>query len=136
MKPLHLLFIGLFLSFSTLSSAQVYRFKTSSFSIMEKDAKGKWGNWSDFKKAELIITLDGTKDRIIINTREMQLFKIISYGQKIVTEYDETVPFECEDNGGGPCRIMIVTRKNKDNRMKIYVNYNDVKMVYNVYNYN
>ena len=31
---------------------------------------------------------------------------------------------------------MIVTRKNQNNRMQIYVNYNDVKMVYNVYNSN
>lgn len=134
MKLVYLFFIGLLLNINNPISAQVYRFKTSSLSIMEKDAKGKWGEWSDFKKAELIITLDGSKDRIIVNTREMQLFKILSYGQKIVTEFDETVPFECEDNNGGPCNIMIVTRKNQDNRMQIYINYNDVKMVYNVYN--
>jgi hypothetical protein len=134
MKLVYLFFIGLLFNMNNPITAQVYRFKTSSVSIMEKDAKGKWGEWSDFKKAELIITLDGSKDRIIVNTREMQLYKILSYGQKIETEFDETVPFDCEDNNGGPCSIMIVTRKNQDNRMQIYINYNDVKMVYNVYN--
>jgi hypothetical protein len=137
MRLLKIVFLTLFLSFVTHSvSAQVYRFKTSSLSVMKKDEKGKWGKWSDFGKAELIITLDGAKDRIIVNSIEMQLFKIIAYGEKVETEFDETVPFECEDNGGGKCTIMIVTRKNQDNRMQFYINYNDVRMVYNIYNSN
>jgi hypothetical protein len=134
MKTISLLILSLFLSFSLPAVAQIYRFKTSSVSVMEKDAKGKWGNWSDFKKAELIITLDGKKDRIIVNSREMQLFKIVSYLKKVETQYDETVPFDCVDNAGGSCSILIVTKKNEDNRMQFYINYNDVRMVYNIYN--
>ena len=135
MKLLQSLFICLFLSFGIQqTSAQVYRFKTSSLSVMKKDDKGKWGNWSEFGKAELIISLDGPKNRIIVNSIELQLFNIISYGEKITTEYDETLTFECEDNEGGPCTILIVTRKNQNNRMQFYINYNDVRMVYNIYN--
>lgn len=114
--------------------AQTYRFKTSSLSIIEKDKKGKWGNWSDFKKAELIIELDGSKNRIIINSEQLQLFTIASYGKVTDNETDKTVPFLCEDNNGAPCMIMIITRKKENNRMQIYVNYQDLKMVYNVYN--
>jgi hypothetical protein len=136
MKYFKILLVCFLLSFNSKTVAQTYRFKTSSFSMMEKDTKGKWGKWSDFKKAEMIITLDGKKDRIIINSREMQLFKIVSYGEKIVTVFDETIPFECEDNEGGTCTILIVTRKNQNNRMQFYVNYNDTKMVYNIYNDN
>ena len=40
----------------------------------------------------------------------------------------------CEDNNGAPCMIMIITRKNEDNRMQFYINYQDLKMVYNIYN--
>jgi hypothetical protein len=135
MKLLQLVFLGLFLSFGAQqTSAQIYRFKTSSLSVMEKDDKGKWKEWSEFGKAELIITLDGTKNRITVNSLEMQLFKIISYGEKISTEYDDTLTFECQNNDGGACTIMIVTRKNQNNRMQFYINYNDVKMVYNIYN--
>lgn len=135
MKLLQLVFLGLFLNFGVQqTSAQIYRFKTSSLSVMEKDDKGKWKDWSEFGKAELIITLDGTKNRITVNSLEMQLFKIISYGEKIETEFDETLTFECQNNDGGTCTIMIVTRKNQNNRMQFYINYNDVKMVYNIYN--
>ena len=99
MKLLQSLFICLFLSFGVQqASSQVYRFKTSSLSVMKKNDLGKWGDWSEFGKAELIITLDGAKNRIIVNSIELQLFNIISYGQKISTEYDDTITFECEDN--------------------------------------
>ncbi len=136
MKSFRLLFICVLFMSSFTASAQVYRFKTSSVSIMEKNDKGKWGEWSDFKKCELIITLDGKKDRIIVNTREMQLYKIVSYMTTLEDEENKTVPFVCEDNAGGECTILIITRKKEDNRMQIYINYNDVKMVYNVYNSN
>ena len=135
MKLLRSLFICLFLGFGMQqATAQVYRFKTSSLSVMKKDDKGKWGKWSEFGKAELIITLDGEKNRIIVNSIELQLFNIITYGEKISTEYDDTVTFECVDNDSGSCTIMIVTRKNQNNRMQFYINYNDVRMVYNIYN--
>jgi hypothetical protein len=135
MKLVHTFFLVLFLSFGTQQvSSQVYRFKTSSLSVMEKDEKGKWGKWSDFGKAELIITLDGSKNRIVVNSLELQLFKIKSYGEKISTEFDDTLTFDCVNNDGGACTIMIVTRKNQNNRMQFYINYNDIKMVYNIYN--
>ena len=135
MKLLRSLFICVFLSFGVQqATAQVYRFKTSSLSVMKKDDKGKWGKWSEFGKAELIITLDGAKNRIVVNSIELQLFNIINYGEKVSTEFDDTVTFECVDNDGGSCTIMIVTRKNQNNRMQFYINYNDVRMVYNIYN--
>jgi hypothetical protein len=133
MKFLQIVFLSLFLSLGIQkSNAQVYRFKARSVSVVDKDAKGKWGKWSDFKKAELIITLDGKKDRIIVNTRELQLFKIITYGEKITTPTDDTVPFICVNNNGEPCTILIITRKNQNNRMQFYINYNDAKIVYNI----
>lgn len=136
MKSIQLLIVFSFFSFSNIATSQIYRFKTSSMSIMEKNTKGKWGEWTEFKKAELIISLDGKKDRIIVNSVEMQLFTILSYGEKVVTEYDETVPFECEDNTGAKCTILIVTRKNQNNRMQFYINYPDLRMVYNMYSSN
>lgn len=136
MRVCKVVVITLFLLLSQITFAQVYRFKTSSLSVMEKDSKGKWGEWSDFKEAILIITLDGAKDRIIVNSREMQLYSIVSYGEKLENEFDETLTFDCEDNQGAACTIMIVTRKKQDNRMQFYINYPDLKMVYNIYNSN
>jgi len=57
----------------------------------------------------------------------------LNYGEKVVTQFDETIALDCADLNGKPCTILVVTRKNQDNRKQFYVNYEDVKFVYNVY---
>lgn len=127
------LFVVVCLGFQK-TSAQVYRFKTSSLSVMDKNEKGAWNKWSDFKKAEIVITLDGKKDRFVVNSKDIQLYKIESYLEKVSTDSDDTVGFNCTDNDGAKCIILIVTRKKENNRMQFYINYTDLKMVYNIYN--
>lgn len=133
MKILKTFLIGFFLILGVSASAQVYEFKASSFSVMEKDSKGNWENWAPFKDTNVLITLDPKKDRIIVNSADLQLFKILAYGQKVSTEFDDTLTFECRDNDGENCNIKIVTRKNQGNRKQIYINYRYVKFVYNIY---
>lgn len=113
--------------------AQKYRFKTSSYSVMEQDAKGKWGKWSDFKDTSLIITLDGDKNRIVVNSQQTQLYTIDVYGQTIENDTDKTMTFNCIDNSGNRCVIEVITRKKQGNRIQFYINYPDLKIVYNIY---
>jgi hypothetical protein len=134
MRIIRLFIFTLFvtLNISTLS-AQVYRFKATSFSVIEKDAKNNWGKWTEPEQSTAIISLDGKKDRLVIGTKEIQVYKILNYGQKVVTQFDETIALDCADLNGKPCTILVVTRKNQDDRKQFYVNYEDVKFVYNVY---
>lgn len=137
MKLLKTLIIFCFLCFSiTETSAQVYRFKADSYSVMEKKDNGNWGEWSKFESSTVIITLDGKNDKVTVNSQEIQYYKILAYGEKVITEEDETIPLKCADLNGNLCTILIVTRKNQDNRKQFYINYGDVKIVYNVYNSN
>ena len=128
------LFSLLFLCCITPSFSQTLKLKTSSVSIVEKTSKGNWGKWSDFVKAEILITIDGKKNRIVVNSPEIQVFTIESYGEKIENENDKIVPFDCIDNNGSRCKILAITRKKEDNRMQFYINYSEVKFVYNIYN--
>jgi hypothetical protein len=134
MRIIRLFIFTLFvtLNISTLS-AQVYRFKATSFSVIEKDAKNNWGKWTEPEQSTAIISLDGKKDRLVIGTKEIQVYIILNYGQKVVTQFDETIALDCADLNGKPCTILVVTRKNQDDRKQFYVNYEDVKFVYNVY---
>lgn len=134
MRIIRLFIFTLFvtLNISTLS-AQIYRFKATSFSVIEKDAKNNWGTWTEPEQSTAIISLDGKKDRLVIGTKEIQVYKILNYGQKVVTQFDETIALDCADLNGKPCTILVVTRKNQDDRKQFYVNYEDVKFVYNVY---
>jgi hypothetical protein len=116
------------------SVAQPIRFKTSSVSFTDKDTKGNWNEWSEFVDANVLITLDAKKNLITVNSNEVQSFKIKAYGE--ITDNDEVniVPFECIDNKFSKCTILIITKKKEDNRMQFYINYNEVKFVYNIYN--
>jgi len=134
MKALKIVaFLFFFVAGTQQTFAQKYRFKTSSYSVMEKNAKGGWGKWSDFKDTSLIITLDGDKNRIVVNSAQTQLYNIEVYGETIENETDKTVTFNCIDNSGNRCVIEIITRKKQGNRIQFYINYPDLKIVYNIY---
>lgn len=137
MKNLRFLFLFLILGFGFQSShAQPIRFKSSSVSFTEKKNDGTWNEWSDFVDANVLITLDAKKNLILINSAEVQSFKIKAYGEIEDNEELNIVPFECVDNRYSNCNIFIITKKKENNRMQIYINYNEVKFVYNVYNSN
>ena len=132
MKKNLVLFILFFISLTSYS--QTITLKTNSVSFVEKTEKGKWGKWSDFVDAKIIITIDAKYDRIVVNSPTIQVFTIKSYGDKIETETDKIVPFDCIDNNGSKCKILAITRKKEGNRMQFYINYSEVKFVYNIYN--
>lgn len=134
MKPIPLLIVCLFLTFGSLASAQPIRFKTSSVSYTDKKDNVNWNDWSDFVEANVLITVDAKKDLITVNSSEVQSFKIKAYGE--ITDNDDVniVPFECMDNKFSKCTILIITKKKENNRMQFYINYNEVKFVYNIYN--
>ncbi len=137
MKNLKFLFLLLTIGFGVQKSyTQPIRFKTSSVSFTDKKNDGTWNEWSDFVKANVIITLDAKKDLITINSAEVQSFKIKAYGEIEDNAEVNIVPFECIDNKFSKCKIFIITKKKENNRMQIYINYNEVKFVYNVYNDN
>jgi len=60
------------------SYSQTYKFKTSGFSVMEKDGKGKWGKWSDLDLVNILVKLDTDKSRIIVIPRLFNCSKSLS----------------------------------------------------------
>lgn len=129
-----LLFILFFAIGIQESHSQVYKFKTTGFSVLEKDNKGKWGKWSDLQNAKIIITLDTNKNRIIVYSQEIQFYEIMDYQPKEETEADLIYPFTCKDIDDQEFTISIITRKNQNNRKQLYINQRNVIIVYNIEN--
>lgn len=133
LKKIYLIAI-LFIGFQTAFS-QSYKFLTTGFSVMEKDENGKWGKWSDLKDVAIVVTLDTTKNRIIIYSQEIQLFDILNYEAKEENDTDLIYPFACKDDDGVPFTISIITRKNQENRKQLYINQKNVILMYNIINF-
>ena len=127
----------LFLSLGWQQSyGQVYKFSTSGFSVLEKNQKGKWGNWSDLELTKMMVSLDTNKNRIVIYSQVIQLFEIVEYLPATENETDIVYSFSCKDNDGVDCTLSIITRKKQDNRKQLYINYGDQIIVYNIFNMN
>ncbi len=112
--------------------SQTYRFATTSFSVLEKNEKGKWGKWSNAEKSQVVINLDTKKNRIVIYSREVQLYRIVEYPAKQETKTSIIYPFICQDDDGLKFDITIVTRKDQGNRKQMYIYHKDVILVYNM----
>lgn len=119
----------------TTSNAQSYKFLTTGFSVLEKNERGSWGKWSDFMDASIVVNLDAKKDRIVVYSQEIQLYKIVQYHDELDTESDHTYGFSCVDEDGVPVMITIITRKQQNNRMQLYITRRDIIVVYNIINY-
>lgn len=117
------------------SYSQTYKFKTSGFSVMEKDGKGKWGKWSDLDLVNILVKLDTDKSRIIVYSEIIQLFEILEYQPLEENETDSVYTFTCKDNNGDDCTLSIITRKKQDNRKQLYINYDNRIIVYNISNF-
>lgn len=115
------------------SYCQSYRFKTSGFSVLEKNEKGKWGEWSNLDLVNLSVILDTEKHRIVVYSQEIQLFNIIEYIEREENDTDIVYSFVCKDNSGIDCKISIITRKKQDYRKQLYINYDKHIILYNIF---
>ncbi|MFV8328383.1 hypothetical protein [Flavobacterium sp. ZS1P14] len=130
---IYIILLFLVLGFQN-SYSQSYKFKTSGFSVLEKNEKGKWGKWSDLDLVNILVTLDTNKDRIVIYSQVIQLFEIIDYQATEENDTDIVYSFTCKDNNGDDCTLSIITRKKQDNRKQLYINYDNRIVVYNIFN--
>lgn len=117
------------------SYGQTYKFTTTGLSVLEKNAKGNWGKWSDLKLVNILVSLDTNKNRIAVYSEIIQLFEIIDYIPLEENETDSIYTFTCKDNNGEDCTLSIITRKKQDNRKQLYINYEDRIIVYNISNF-
>ncbi len=131
----YLFFLSLIVGWQ-ISYGQVYKFSTSGFSVLEKNEKGKWGNWSDLELTKIMVSLDTNKNRIVIYSQIIQLYEIEEYLPATENETDIVYSFNCKDNDGVDCTVSIITRKKQDNRKQLYINYGNQIIVYNIFNIN
>ncbi len=129
---IHIVLLFLMFGFQQIQ-AQTYKFKTSGFSVLEKNEKGKWGKWSDLNSTAILVTLDTDKSRIVVYSQIIQLFEIVVYQPVEENETDTVYSFTCKDNEGVDCTVSIITRKKQDNRKQLYINYGNRIIMYNIF---
>ncbi|MFA9188076.1 hypothetical protein [Flavobacterium magnesitis] len=125
-----LLFLGIGIQ---QSYSQTYKFRTSGVSVLEKNENGKWGKWSDLSLVNIMVSLDTDKNRLVVYSRNIQLYQIVVYQPESESENDLVYSFTCKDNVGIDCTVSIITRKKQQNRKQLYITYSDHVIVYNIF---
>jgi hypothetical protein len=117
--------------FGTVTYAQQFKFKTTNVSVLQKDAKGKWGKWSKPTPTEIIVSLDYDKDKIVIYSSEIQHYKVLEYLPKQVSKVDEITSFICRNQEGITVKIAIILRLDVK-KAQLYVYHKNFTFAYDI----
>ena len=126
----------LLLTVSVFSYSQVTKFKTTSYASKSKNVStNNWTKWSEPSDTEILISKDLTNERIKIFSKEEQVYDIIKYYDKDTdSDGDETLSFQCVDVDGIKCIVRFVILNSQNGRKQIYIDYNNIMWMYNIYN--
>lgn len=116
--------LALFMSIPSFS--QIINFKATSVAIKEVGYK-----WSDWKKCDILITFNLRTDKVVIYSRSIQVYKVLTQGQSYIDESGgEQVKYDVidQDDDLGDMRL----RVERNGNSQIYIDFADVSWVYNV----
>jgi hypothetical protein len=124
-----------FMVFSVPTFAQVFKFKSTSFSSkIKNDNTGRWSDWSTLSETEVLITIDFDGERIKIFSKSEQEYDIIKFFEKEVDrDGDETLKFQCVNEDGRKCFVRFVVLLSKNGQRQLYVDFADMMWMYNIY---
>lgn len=120
----------LVLLFASPAQAQTYRFEISEVSLSLKE-RGKWSDFTPFKEAKIMASLNTQKNYIAVYSDIEQYFKIVKYYDRKVENGKDIDGFDCVDLNGESCFLEIQSRQ-KENLHQLYITYPDRIMVYNM----
>ena len=116
--------LTLFMSIPSFS--QIINFKATLVAIKEVGY-----GWSDWQRCDILITFNLKTDKVVIYSRSIQIYKVITQGQNFIDESrGEQVKYKVidQDNDLGSMRLRVETNGNS----QIYIDFADVSWVYNV----
>lgn len=122
--------IILVLFFGIKTQAQTYRFEVSAVSLSIKE-NGKWSDFTPFKEAKIMASLNAKKNYIAVYSDIEQYFKIIKYYDRKIENGKDIDGFDCVDLNGESCFLEIQS-KQKENVHQLYITYPDRILVYNM----
>ena len=132
MKKFFALTLLLFASvFASHAYAEVLKLKAYSFSARSTDHYGNWSDWADRSDCNILVVI-GEDSRVKIYSKETQEYDIISSEEEVSDHQGGTVTeYHCIDKDGLRCSLRL--RVEKNDNIQLYVDYDNLSFVYNVY---
>ena len=105
---------------TTAFASQTYNYYTQS-----------WNNWSPWQDSNMNIKFDLSRDVIVIYSPQIQVYTVFNVGTSYIdASGGQQVKFNARDGDGD--RVDIRLRIEKNGNSQIYVDYANIRWVYNV----
>ena len=124
------LLILLLLLISTTSFAQsVVKLRANSF-CEKHTVNTQWTEFTSWKDTNILIVIDGDKQRITVYSAQTQTYDIITNDGLSLSEFGErTQNYTCVDENGAQCGMRVIERSQSTN---IIFDFSNIIICYNV----
>ena len=101
---------------------------------MKFKTDSKWEEWSDWEEVSVLIIMNTDDERFTIYSKEKQVYDVAKdEGKETDNDGDDTWSFYCVNEDGTTCRVRLVKLNSQEGRLQLYVDFSDIKLVYNMY---
>lgn len=105
-------------------------FRTTEFAWKYMNEYGRWTDWSDWEKSNMKVKIDLNRDQIVIFSSEVQIYTVLSVEEPPYDSSGQQVKYRVidQEDDYGHVRLRVTDNGN----CQIYVDFADLKWVYNV----
>jgi hypothetical protein len=125
-----LLILLLLLINTTLFGQSVVKLRANSF-CEKHTVYGQWTEFTSWKETNILIVIDGDKQRVTVYSAQTQTYDIITNDGLSLSEFGErTQNYTCIDENGVQCRMRVIERSQSTN---IIFDFANIIFCYNVH---
>jgi hypothetical protein len=132
------LIIGLVFGLIVLSihGQDIIKFRTTDFCYQLKSVdSGSWLDWSEWITVNILVVINVKDLQIKIYSETVQVYDITElYDERFNDKGESITEFRAVDQDGDFCGIRLMTRNS--GQLQLYIDYSDIRWVYNIYSVN
>ena len=110
--------------------AQTEYFTAYQYSSKVMMNNGQWSNWLDWIATDIDVKIDFDKAKIVIYSNEPQIYRLIEEVEAPYNDGGQQIKYRMIDQDGDYGSIRF--RKQYNGTIQLYIDYADIKWVYNI----
>lgn len=115
-------------------SQEIFNLKAYEYSIRLRVNDVQWAEWSEWTPIDVNIVINPKKEKVTIYLKQKEVYRIDSASESYFDfDGDPTLDIFCFDRKNVYCRLRFVRLDSVDGRNQLYVDYDNLMIVYNLY---
>lgn len=127
MKKLYTMLIVMFITIPCFAQTEYFKAYAYSSKVM---VSGQWSEWLDWISTDINVKIDFDKARVIIYSNEPQIYRLIEEVEAPYDDGGQQIKYRMIDQDGDYGSIRF--RKQYNGTIQLYIDYADIKWVYNI----